>query len=93
MAEKAFNIASNGTNGIHISYDLDCIDCDIAPGVSVPVKNGINIEEAHGFVDSIIKNKEKIKSLDLVEFNPLRDKEKITEKIATTILDKLIKNL
>ena len=93
MAEKAFSIASNGTNGIHISYDLDCIDCDVAPGVSIPVKNGINLDEAYGFVDCMIKNKEKIKSIDLVEFNPLRDKEKITEKIATNILNKLINNL
>lgn len=93
MYEKAFSIASNGTNGIHISYDLDCIDCDIAPGVSIPVKNGINLEEAYGFVDYIIKNKEKIKSIDLVEFNPLRDVNKTTENIATNILNKLIKNL
>ena len=92
MAEKAFSIASAGTNGIHISYDLDCIDCDIAPGVSIPVKNGINLDEAYGFVDCMIKNKEKIKSIDLVEFNPSRDKEKITEKIATNILNKLINN-
>lgn len=93
MYEKAFSIASNGTNGIHISYDLDCIDCDIAPGVSIPVKNGINLEEAYSFVDYIIKNKEKIKSIDLVEYNPLKDKNKITEKIATNILNKLIENI
>ena len=93
MAEKAFSIASKGTNGIHISYDLDCIDCDIAPGVSIPVKNGINLDDAYGFIDCMIKNKEKIKSIDLVEFNPLKDKEKITEKIATKILNELIKNL
>ena len=93
MYKKAFEIASNGTNGIHVSYDLDCIDCDIAPGVSIPVKNGLNLEEAYGFVDYMIKNKEKIKSIDLVELNPLRDKDKITEKIANNILDKLIKNL
>ena len=93
MAEKAFSIASDGTNGIHISFDLDCIDCDIAPGVSVPVKNGINLNEAYGFVDYIIKNKEKINSFDLVELNPLRDTDKITEKIAKNILNKLINNL
>ena len=93
MYKKAFSIASEGTNGIHISYDLDCIDCDIAPGVSVPVKNGINLDEAYGFVDYIIKNKEKIKSIDLVELNPLNDKNKITEKIALNILNKLINNL
>ena len=93
MYKKAFEIASKGTQGIHISYDLDCIDCNIAPGVSVPVKNGINLDEAYRFVDYIIENKEKIKSVDLVEFNPLRDKNKITEKIATNILNKLIKNI
>ena len=93
MYKKAFEIASNGTNGIHISYDLDCIDCDIAPGVSIPVKNGINLDEAYSFVDYIIENREKIKSIDLVEFNPLRDKEKITENIATNILNKLIQNI
>lgn len=93
MYEKAFSIASEGTNGIHISYDLDCIDCDIAPGVSVPVKNGINLDEAYGFVDYIVKNKEKIRSIDLVELNPLKDKNKITEKVALNILNKLINNL
>lgn len=93
MCKKAFDIVSNGTEGIHISYDLDCIDCDIAPGVSIPVKNGLNLDEAYYFVDYIIKNKEKIKSIDLVELNPLRDRDKITEKIATNILNKLIKNL
>ena len=74
------------------SYDLDCIDCNIAPGVSIPVKNGINVNDAYAFIDYIIQNKEKIKSFDLVEFNPLKDKEKITEKIATNIINKLIHN-
>lgn len=93
MYKKAFDIASNGTDGIHISYDLDCIDCELAPGVSIPVKQGLSLDEAYGFVDYIIKNKEKIKSVDLVEFNPLKDKDSITETIATNILNKLIKNL
>lgn len=94
MCQKAFKIVSNGTEGVHISYDLDCIDCDIAPGVSIPVKNGLNLDEAYFFVDYIIKNKEKIKSIDLVELNPLRDNDnKTTEKIALNILNKLIKNL
>lgn len=93
MAKKAFDIASNNTNGIHISYDLDCIDCNIAPGVSVPVENGLNLKEAYDFVDYMIKNKEKIRSIDLVEFNPLKDINKTTEKIATNILNKLIENI
>lgn len=91
--QKAFEIASNGTNGIHVSYDIDVIDPTIAPGVSIPTYNGINLEEAYAFVDYMIKNKEKIKSVDLVEFNPTRDINQKTEKIATYILNKLIGNL
>lgn len=90
---KAFEIASNGTNGIHVSYDLDVIDPNIAPGVSIPAINGINLEEAYSFADYMIKNKEKIKSIDLVELNPLKDKDHKTEKIADKILTNLIKNL
>ena len=93
MAQKAFEIASDGTNGIHISYDLDCIDPKIAPGVSVPAPDGLNLEEAYGFLNAIIQNKEKIKSIDLVEFNPLLDINHKTEKIATHILNELIQNL
>ena len=40
----------------------------------------------------MIKNKEKIKSIDLVELNPLRDIDKKTEKIANNILDTILSN-
>ncbi len=91
--KKAFEIASKGTNGIHISYDIDVIDPSNAPGVSIPTKNGINLEDAYIFVDYIIKNKDIIRSLDLVEFNPTTDIDKKTEKIASHILNELIENL
>ena len=93
MYQKAFEIASNGTNGIHVSYDLDVIDPKIAPGVSIPAINGINLKEAYSFLDYMLKNKEKIKSIDLVEFNPTKDINKKTEKIATYILNELIEKL
>lgn len=91
--KKAFEIASAGTNGIHISYDLDVIDPEIAPGVSIPAVNGINLNEAYTFLDYIIRNKNLVKSLDLVEFNPLTDIDKKAEKIATHILNELIEKL
>lgn len=89
---KAFEIASNGTNGIHVSFDLDIIDPNIAPGVSIPAANGINLEEAYSFVEFMIKNKKQINSIDLVELNPLRDLDGKTQKIAEKILDSLIQN-
>lgn len=92
VMNEAFKIASNGTNGVHISYDLDVIDPFLAPGVSVAANDGINLEEAYLIVDELIKNKTLIKSMDLVEFNPTRDIDNKTKKIAINILEKVIKN-
>ena len=93
VMEDAIKIACNNTNGMHISYDLDVIDPVICPGVSVPAKNGINLEEAYEAVDEIIKYKDKLKSLDLVEYNPLKDIDNKTKVIAKTILESLINNI
>lgn len=89
---KAFEIASDGTNGFHISYDIDVIDPKFAPGISIPTMNGISLEDAYTFKDYMIKNKEKIKSIDLVELNPLNDIDQKTEKIAIHLLNELIEN-
>ena len=95
MFKKAMEIASNGTNGVHISYDLDVIDPKIAPGVSVPAVNGINLDEAYKIADLINEeiNKDIVKSFDLVELNPLLDKDKVTEKIAVEIMERVFSNI
>jgi len=93
ICKKAFEIASNETQGVHISYDIDLIDPKIAPGVSIPAKDGINIKETYEIIDEIIKNSKIIKSIDIVEFNPLKDIEKTTENITKTIFYKLYNNL
>ncbi len=93
VMEEAIRIASNGTEGIHMSYDLDVIDPKLAPGVSIPAVDGINLDEAYEAVDMIIKHKDKVKSLDLVEYNPLRDIDDKTKVIAKKILERLIDNI
>lgn len=93
ISDKAFEIALNGTNGVHISYDIDLIDPEIAPGVSIPAKNGLNLEETYEIIDNIIEHRNNVKSIDIVEFNPLKDKNKATENITKTICNKLFNNL
>ena len=88
--EKAFEIAGYKTRGVHISYDLDVIDPEIAPGVSIPEFNGINNEEAIEICDYIIDKFDTVSSFDLVELNPLRDIDRKTEQIALNILAKVI---
>lgn len=92
ICKKAFEIASNGTNGVHISFDLDLIDPEVAPGVSVPAKNGINLKETYELTDEIIKYHNLIRSADLVEYNPVFDKNDMTAHLAKEILKKWIEN-
>jgi len=93
MCKKAFDIVTDGTNGVHISLDIDSLDPEVAPGVSVPVKDGLNLDELNCFIDYVLWNKELIKSFDLVEYNPMMDKDNITRDIAINILNKIIKNM
>lgn len=91
VIEEAFAIAHDKTKGVHISFDLGLIDPDIAPGVSIPVFDGLTEEQIMKINSLIIKHIEDIVSYDIVEFNPLRDTDRKTEQIALNILAQIIK--
>ena len=91
IMEEAFKIAGYKTKGIHVSYDLDVIDPDICPGVSIPEFDGISEEEAMQINEYLVKNFKDILSFDLVEFNPLRDIDRKTEQIALNIMAQIIR--
>ncbi len=91
VMDEAFKIAGYKTKGIHVSYDLDVIDPDVAPGVSIPEFDGITEEEAMKINEYLIKHINDIVSFDLVEFNPLRDENRKTEQIALNILAQIIR--
>ncbi len=92
IIKQAIEIASNGTEGIHISIDIDVLDPKVAPGVSVPEINGISENDLFQAIDEIVLKKDYIKSVDLVEYNPKYDSNNITLNIAQKVLTKLIKN-
>src|SRR3989339_814389 len=68
---QAINRANDETSGYHVSFDLDFVDPLDAPGVSVPVNEGISKEEFSNIVDLI--DTDKLLSVDFVELNPLND--------------------
>ena len=92
VMEDAIKIASNNTEGIHISFDLDFIDPIDAPGVSVPEVDGIDKKTALEVIH-YLNNTHNIKSFDIVEYNPLNDKDNITLDIAKEILYYVINNI
>jgi len=72
VAERALDIASAGTGGIHVSFDLDACDPTYAPGVGTPVKGGLDYREAH-MVMELVADSQRLVALDLVEVNPTLD--------------------
>lgn len=90
IMDMAYKIALNNTDGIHISFDLDVIDPNIAKGVTVKEKNGINLDEVHEIINYLNENNN-IKSFDLVEYNPINDTDNKTLEIANDIIKKIIR--
>ena len=72
VAEKAIALASAGTGGIHVSFDLDACDPAVAPGVGTPVRGGLDYREAH-MVMELVADSQRLVALDLVEVNPTLD--------------------
>ena len=81
----ALEIATNGTNGLHVSFDMDCMDPREAPGVGTPVRGGITYREAH-LVLELIADSGKLSSLDVVEVNPILDQENRTANLAVELI-------
>jgi arginase len=84
IVEQAVNLAGDGTAGIHVSFDMDVCDPQIAPGVGTPVKGGLNYREAH-MVMEIVADSGLLTSLDLVEVNPTLDVRNATAQLGTEL--------
>ncbi len=59
---------------IHISLDIDVLDPKLCPGTGVPVPNGISLEKLNALLETVFINSNVV-SMDLVEYNPLLDKD------------------
>ncbi len=57
---------------LHVSLDADVLDPTLAPGVGTPVPGGLTYREAHLLME-ILALSGRVRSLDLVEVNPILD--------------------
>ncbi len=90
VMRQAIEIASEGTKGIHVSFDIDSLDPSEAPGSGTPVPGGLSTAEAHKLAKALAKSK-KLLSLDMVEVNPVLDDEVKTAKLACELIIELLK--
>lgn len=83
MAEAIDIAGSAGDFGL--SIDLDALDPTIAPAISIPEPNGINLHELNRLIKPLAKTAGLI-GVEIAEFNPRFDHQQQTARLISTIL-------
>jgi arginase len=74
-----------GAAFLHVSFDMDVVDPDYAPGVGTPVRGGLSYREAHLAMETVAESG-LLDSLDVVEVNPILDRENATGQLAVELV-------
>ena len=89
VISEAVRIASEGTEGIFLSFDLDAIDPAAAPGVGTPVNGGLTYREAH-LLCEYLATTDKLLGIEMVELNPILDDKNQTGETAVQMISSLL---
>ncbi|MCC7237300.1 MAG: arginase [Bryobacterales bacterium] len=85
VMNEAIRIASDGTAGFHVSFDMDSVDPADAPGVGTPVRGGMTYREAHLALE-LVCDSGRMVSLEVVEVNPVLDVANRTAELAVELV-------
>lgn len=88
VTQEAMTVATDGVAGVHVSLDLDWLDPTIAPGVGTPVRGGVTYREAHAAMEIVAEfdaRSDVMRSLELVEVNPVLDEQNETAALAVEL--------
>ena len=83
LEESLEHVAGDGF--VHVSLDMDVLDPEVAPGVGTPVRGGLSYREAH-FALELVAESGLADSLEVVEVNPILDRENETAKLAVELV-------
>lgn len=87
LKEVVEKIKASNVDGVHFSFDIDCLDPSIVPGTGTPVKDGFTLEEGKTIFKEILEAKF-VTSMDFVEFNPrIDDRDNTTLKTCIELID------
>ncbi|MFR3558716.1 MAG: arginase family protein [Paraclostridium sordellii] len=83
------NLNNKNINAIYIGFDLDFIDSNYVPRTGTRVENGFAVNESKYFLKKLVESG-LVKSMDLVELNPILDVDDTTSNIAMDIIDTVL---
>jgi arginase len=73
---------------LHVSFDLDCLDPDYAPGVGTGVRGGPTYREMQLCME-MVADTGRLASLDVVELNPALDVRNRSAEVAVELIESL----
>jgi len=73
---------------LHVSFDVDFLDPDVAPGVATTVRGGPTYREAQLCME-MIADTGRLASLDVMELNPALDIRNQTAEVAVDLIASL----
>ena len=85
VIEEALTIVADGESSVHVSFDMDGVDPQEAPGVGTPVRGGITYREAHLLMERVAASGT-LGSLEITEINPILDSENRTAILAVELI-------
>ena len=85
VMKMAIEIASAGTAGFHLSFDMDGTDPSVAPGVGTPVMGGTTFRESHLIMEHAAESR-KLLGLEITEINPILDNQNATARVAVDLV-------
>jgi len=86
VTREAVGVATDGTDAVHVSLDLDFLDPNEAPGVGTPVRGGATYREGHTAMEVVSRTAgDRLGSLELVEVNPILDDSNRTAELAVEL--------
>jgi arginase len=74
---------------LHVSFDVDSLDPQVAPGVGTPVQGGLTYRELHLLME-ILAADGRVASAEVVEVNPILDVRNQTASVAVEMLSSLL---
>jgi arginase len=81
----ALKYATDDTDGIAVSLDMDFVDPSDAPGVGTPVRGGVTYREAHLAME-MIADSDAMAAMELVEINPIIDEHNRTALLGVELI-------
>ena len=85
VIRQAVAIASEGGGGFHVSFDIDAVTPDAAPGTGTPVHSGLTAREAFTAAEMLAASGHMV-SMDMVEVNPMLDDRNKTGLLASELI-------